>query len=466
MRDKQFKYLFENELNRTKSKYSRANRHTDNNVAYNTRKYFESISEDSAINVGLEKGVLTTEGLESLPLEIQEEFVIQRFIRELFGKEDVNCVGIGSHPDFSAIEYNDSTVRQYICTIFFDIKGSTRLSLLYDLEQVFFIKNSILKTTIEIIRAFDGYVHRLMGDAVMAFFGSSFKTKEDAVIDALNCSMALKMFMDQSVKPHLESMGFDTIDFGFRVGCDFGGDDDVLWGAYGFDSVGEISPTGLPVDMASKLQGLADKNSVMLGQGLLDFIVWPERYSRPKMSSNDEVKYVTPNITHPDKKPLNYRMKMLDYEKALILSALPIGERSRDCKAVQGSDHIDYKCFVQENNDRKEYISASRCLNKGLDLEFSVSISKAAPFIFPIKLSLYKQNNGPYVPRSEKVEAETVSLSKIIYKSMPSLVGNNEPYSFLVPEKTAYRGLHTMRCVLEDANGKIVYENSIGVFIN
>lgn len=459
MRDNQFKKLFENELTRTKYRNSR----TDKNVAYNTRKYFESISEDSAVHAGLEKGVLITEALESLPPESKNEFVIQRFIRELFGKEGVNCIGIGSHPDFSSIEYNDSTIKQYICTIFFDIKGSTRLSLLYNLEEVFVIKNSMLKATIEIIRAFDGYVHRLMGDAVMAFFGSSFKTKEDAVIDALNCCMTLKMFIDQSVKPSLESMGFDTSDFGFRVGCDFGDDNEVLWGAYGFDSVGEISPTGLPVDMASKLQSLADKNSVMLGQGLLDFIVWPERYSRPKMSSNEEVKFVTPNITYSNKKPLNYRMKMLDYEKVLTLSALPIGNRSKDSTTIQGSEHIDYKCFVDDNG-KKEYISASRCLNKGLSLEFVVSISNRCPFAFPLKLRLYKRNNGPHVPESEGIETE--SHVEVINKQMPSLLSDNSPRTIRLQESTAYRGLHTMRCVMTDAYGIKVYENSIGVFIN
>lgn len=462
MRDNQFKKLFENELSRSKDR--RQNIKSGQKVAYNRQECFKSISEDGAINKGLKKGVLIIEGLESLPPEIQEEFVIQRFIRGFFGKENVNCTSIGLHPDFSSIKYNDSTINQYICTIFFDIKGSTRLSLLYDLEEVFQIKNSMLKATIEIIRAFDGYVHRLMGDAVMAFFGSSFKTKEDAVIDALNCCMTLTMFMDQSVKPHLENMGFDTFDFGFRVGCDFGNDREVLWGAYGFDSVGEISPTGLPVDMASKLQNLADKNSVMLGQGLLDFIVWPERYSRPKMSLGDEIKYVTPNITYSNKKPLNYRMKMLDYEKVLTLSALPIINRAKSCATIQGSEYIIYKCFVEEQSQKREYFSASRCLNKGLPLEFVVSILNTAPFNFPLKIALYKRNNGPNVPESEGIE--TLSHEESINQLMPSLLRDNSPRIITVPESTAYRGLHTMRCVIKDAYGIEIYQNSIGVFIN
>lgn len=457
-----FSNIFNNELDALKARRTRSD--SGKRTAYNRSGLFESFSEDNAIKGNMRKGVLTTEGLESLPHNIREEFVTQRFIRGMFGKEGVNCTSIGSHPDFSAIEYDDSTVKQYICTIFFDIKGSTRLSLLYSLEEVFTIKNSMLKATIEIIRAFDGYVHRLMGDAVMAFFGSSFKTKEDAVIDAINCCMTLKMFMDQSVKPSLEKMGFDTTDFGFRVGCDFGKDDEVLWGAYGFDSVGEISPTGLPVDMASKLQSLADKNSVMLGQGLLDFIVWPDRYGKYKTSKEVEIPYVTPNITQSNQKPLNYRMRMLDYTKTLALSALPIVNRSKYASSLQGCEHIEYKCLVVEDGKEVEYISASRCLNKHLSLMFVVSISNAAPLSFPLQLNLFKRNNGRDVPESEGIETE--SLSKTIYTSIPNRINDNTSYKVEVPESTLYRGLHTMRCVVKDAYGLKVYENSIGVFIN
>lgn len=460
MRKNVFKDLFEQELTKSKNRVSK-NR-SNKNTGY-SMQHFESVSEDHGIQGRIEKAVITTEELASLPLAVREDFAIQKFIREIFGKIGVNNSDISSHPDFSSLQFDGSTINQYICTIFFDIKGSTRLSLLYDLEQVFVIKNSMLKATIEIIRAFDGYVHRLMGDAVMAFFGSSTKSKEDAVIDAINCCMTLNMFMEQSVKPSLERLGFETVDFGFRVGCDFGEDSQVLWGAYGFDSVGEISPTGLPVDMASKLQGLADKNSVMFGQGLLDFIVWPNRYSKVKNSCNEDVLYVTPNITNRNKKPLNYRMKMLDYGKTLSLSALPIVNRAKNCDTLLESEFITYKCYVEEDDEEKEYISASRCLNRGLSLEFEVSISNLATFSFPLKLQLYKRNNGPNVPESEGIE--TLSLEKTVNKAMPSQVSDQSPQRINVPECTAYRGLHTMRCVLTDCFGIKVYENSIGVFI-
>src|SRR5690554_6778598 len=245
-----------------------------------------------------------SEEFSGLPSGPQEEFLIQSKIRPIFGKPDVNNSPIGAHPDFISLEGTKVTEKHYVCTIFVDIKGSTRLSLLYPLEFVFIFKNAVIQTCVEIIRSFDGHVHRLMGDAVMAFCGGRSTEKEDAIADAINCSITLRAILEESIKPWMENQGLDAKDFGFRVGCDFGNDEEVLWGSFGYKNVGEVSATGLPVDMASKLQGLAGKNQTMLGQGLLDFVNWPEKYSEIKTRENagkkESLPVVTPNLTSLD----------------------------------------------------------------------------------------------------------------------------------------------------------------------
>src|SRR5690606_17225382 len=108
----------------------------------------------------------------------------------------------------------DRTVNQYVSTLFIDIKGSTRLSLLYDLEFIYKFKNAVLQTCIEIVRSFDGYVHRLMGDALMAFFGSQRMDKEQAAIDSINCALMCKLTLEKAIKPWLEKQkGFDASTF-------------------------------------------------------------------------------------------------------------------------------------------------------------------------------------------------------------------------------------------------------------
>jgi len=412
-----------------------------------------------------------SEEFSGLPSGPQEEFLIQSKIRPIFGKPDVNNSPIGTHPDFISLEGTKTTQKHYTCTIFVDIKGSTRLSLLYPLEFVYQFKNAVIQTCVETIRSFDGHIHRLMGDAVMAFFGGRSTEKEDAIADAINCSITLRAILEGSIKPWMEKEGLDAKDFGFRVGCDFGDDEEVLWGSFGYRNVGEVSATGLPVDMASKLQGLAGKNQTMLGQGLLDFVYWPEKYSKIKTRDRGDEKeslpVVSPNITDADGNPLNYRMRQLSYDKSLEFSALPRKFREKICSgAVKDHAEIDYKCYSIDNGSRQEYISASRFLEPNMSLVFEVRANTKNRLNFPLKVVFKKTNHGPITPENERdVEQEGVIRClrrERVSKYNPSY----HPVSKVeLPEATLYRGLHTMKCEVYDSNGVLLFRDWIGVMI-
>lgn len=406
-----------------------------------------------------------------LPSGPQEEFLLQAKIRPIFGKPGVNNLPIGTHPDFISLEGTKTTQKHYTCTIFVDIKGSTRLSLLYPLEFVFQFKNAVIQTCVETIRAFDGHIHRLMGDAVMAFFGGSSTEKEDAIADAINCSVTLRAILEGSIKPWMERKGLDASDFGFRVGCDFGNDEEVLWGSFGYRNVGEVSATGLPVDMASKLQGLAGKNQTMLGQGLLDFVHWPEKYSKIKTHNREGEKkslpVVSPNITDADGNPLNYKMRQLDYDKTLEFSALPRSFREKICSgSVKNHAEIDYKCYSIANGKRLDYISASNFLEPNISLVFVVQANTKNRLNFPLKVVLKKTNHGPIPPENER-DIEQEGVTRYLRKEKVSKYNQSyHPISKVeLPEATLYRGLHTMKCEVYDSNGGLLFRDWIGVMI-
>ena len=440
--------------------------------------FFESvkkqpISEALAKSVSIEAmdSHPIMESLQSLPVGPQEEFLLQSQIRPIFGKSGVNNSPIGAHPDFISLEGTKITEKHYACTIFVDIKGSTRLSLLYPLEFVFIFKNAVIQTCVEIIRSFDGHVHRLMGDAVMAFFGGSSTEKEDAIADAINCSITLRAILEESIKPWMERQGLDAKDFGFRVGCDFGNDEEVLWGSFGYKNVGEVSATGLPVDMASKLQGLAGKNQTMLGQGLLDFINWPEKYSDIKTRGNEGNKeslpVVIPNITDSDGKPLNYKMRQLSFNRSLEFSALPRSfKESISGSPVKSNTEISYKCFTVTNNERTEYISASKFLDPHLSLVFEVEARTNNRLNFPLKVIFKKTNHGAAAPEDER-DIEQDGVVKYLRKQRISQYNKSfSPFSKEeLSEATLYRGLHTMKCEVYDSNGVLQFRDWIGVMI-
>ncbi|WP_083871913.1 nucleotide-binding domain-containing protein [Vreelandella jeotgali] len=411
------------------------------------------------------------ESIRSVPSGPQEEFLLQEQIRPHFGKTGVNSSPIGTHPDFLELEGVRATKRHYACTLFVDIKGSTRLSLLYDLDLVFQFKNAVVQTCVEIIRSFDGHVHRLMGDAVMAFFGGKYTEKEDAVADAINCSITLRAILEESIKPWMGKQGLDSKDFGFRIGCDFGNDQEVLWGSFGYQNVGEVSATGLPVDMASKLQSLAGKNQTMLGQGLLDFVNWPEEYSDIKIKEKDGVSesvlVVTPNITYSEGSALDYRMRKLSYSKSLEFSALPRSFREKISDgAVKGHPHINYRCFAFINEREVEYISASKFLDAGVSLRFEVKAETANRLDFPLKVVFKKTNHGIATPEGERgVEQE--GQVKFIHKKRVGLYDRSvAPFSQIShDEATQYRGLHTMKCEVYGSGGTLLFRDWIGVMI-
>src|SRR5690554_4154938 len=437
--------------------------------------YFDSINREFN-SQELTKGFSAesrqlSDSVESLPSGPQEEFLLQSQIRPIFGKTGVNDSPIGTPPDFVSLEGTRITKNHYTCTLFVDIKGSTRLSLLYPLDFVFIFKNAVIQTCVEIIRSFDGHVHRLMGDAVMAFFGGRSIDKEDSIADAINCSITLRAILEESIKPWMEKKGLDAKDFGFRVGCDFGNDEEVLWGSFGYKNVGEVSATNLPVDMASKLQGLAGKNQTMLGQGLLEFINWPEKYSdiktRGNESSKESLPVVIPNITDSNGKPLNYKMRQLSFNKSLEFSALPRSFReSISGSPVKNNTEVSYKCFTVANNERVEYISASKFLDPHISLVFEVEARTNNRLNFPLKVIFKKTNHGVATPEAER-DVEQDGVVKFLHKQRISQYNQSFfPFSKVeLSEATLYRGLHTMKCEVYDSNDVLLFRDWIGVMI-
>lgn len=77
------------------------------------------------------------------PIE-ENDFGIQSQIRALFGKKGFNRNVIGGHPHFGHLEEQGSKSNGYVVTLFMDIKGSTKLGLLYDAETVFLSKIKLL----------------------------------------------------------------------------------------------------------------------------------------------------------------------------------------------------------------------------------------------------------------------------------------------------------------------------------
>ena len=224
--------------------------------------------------------------------------------------------------------------------------------------------------------------------------------------------------------------------------------------------------------MASKLQGLASKNQTMLGQGILNFINWPENYSKIKENTRSgeaqQLPVVTPNLTDKAGNPINYAMRLLRYETYIECSALPRSfKASLDDTRIIDNTAISYKCYTVVGDNEVEYLPSSRFLEKNIFLIFKVIVcTRANELNFPLTATFTKMNNGKDVPIDER-EKEYPPVIKILQKPIPNKF-NKSPSQFVkatLIESTLYRGLHTMKCEIMDRDRKILFRDWIVVMI-
>jgi len=69
--------------------------------------------------------------------------------------------------------------RRVVTILFSDVKGSTSLAENLDPEEVLEVMNGAFNVLIEPITRYEGTIARLMGDAILAFFGAPIAHEDD-----------------------------------------------------------------------------------------------------------------------------------------------------------------------------------------------------------------------------------------------------------------------------------------------
>jgi class 3 adenylate cyclase len=407
-----------------------------------------SRSSDSAIVGGLENYITESIATDSqLPVR---DFDVNGKIRELFGKRILSNTQIGGHPDFDSLAKNKSISNGYVTTLFMDIKGSTRLGVIYDLEEVFYYKNTIIKCAIECIQAFDGHVHRIMGDAVLAFFRSDGSSPRDSAIDAINCGTYLVQFMKDIVQPEIQNFGLDE-DIGIRIGIDYGPDEKVLWGMYGYPGVSEVTATSFHVDVAAKLQQKAPRNRVMLGQSLCDMLDLPIPIIEHKRVGGELERYVTPNYRTREDTHLNYKQYVLNHNLYYPLLPSP----KDDQRKIKVTASVKTKHQIQADTD---YHACSRSIYKPFGITFKATFLLAEN-ITGVSVRFRVENTGKEAAQVKE------PLNGNHHNDVPAVRRDSGEYFASHWEDASYTGLHYMYVSVWHDNMQIAGEQRFAVFI-
>ena len=426
---------------------------------------FSLMERDMSFSAGADRGrVLATKNA----APIVSQYSLQTRLRPLYGKGRSSPTVIGDHPDFASLKDSDSVDYCPITTLFMDIESSTRLGLLYPPIDVFRIKNSFITTAIEIINSFDGHVHRIMGDAVMAFFGGKTVKPEQGAIDALNCASVLKVFTEKTVIPFLNDHGYpDAV--GIRLGLDYGPREKVLWSSYGFPGVSEVTATSFYVDVASKLQHSAGRNQIMMGQSLREFIDFPSELLDIKQVKRDgktyEQPYLQPNLATKDGMPVNYQQFILNAPE--YLKASPLAQTDAK-KYLLPAEEVTYSPMVSvevlEMNGEQivrslgSYFPSASMLPKHRQLQFKVIMPVQPPL--PYEINFEVENHG----EEARVSGERQGRSPFDNHGETVTISTMAEHNNIVHEETTlFRGLHFLNVRVSAANGKGM--TRLGVYV-
>ena len=148
--------------------------------------------------------------------------------------------------------------RRVVTILFSDVKGSTSLAENLDPEEVLEIMNGAFNVLIEPITRYEGTIARLMGDAILAFFGAPIAHEDDpyrACKAALDIIEGAKAF---SKKLEVER---DIKGFGVRVGINTGL---VVVAEVGTDLRVEYTAMGDAVNVAARMESAAEPGTILI----------------------------------------------------------------------------------------------------------------------------------------------------------------------------------------------------------
>lgn len=149
--------------------------------------------------------------------------------------------------------------RRVVTMLFCDVKGSTAAAEQMDPEDWSDIINGAFEHMIRPIYKYEGTVARLMGDALLAFFGAPIGHEDDpqrAVLAGLDIIAGIKPYREAIKQSH-------GLDFDVRVGINTGL---VVVGAVGSDLRMEYTALGDAINLASRMEQTAKPGTVQISQ--------------------------------------------------------------------------------------------------------------------------------------------------------------------------------------------------------
>lgn len=147
--------------------------------------------------------------------------------------------------------------RKHVSVLFADISGFTRMSETMDPENVTDLMNRCFDVLGTVVRENEGFIDKFMGDCIMALFGAPITHENDPEL-SIRCALSILKRLEEFNQS-------EGLDLGISIGINSGV---VVAGGVGSQDKFEYTVMGDTVNVAQRLQSLAEKNQILVSKNL------------------------------------------------------------------------------------------------------------------------------------------------------------------------------------------------------
>ena len=151
--------------------------------------------------------------------------------------------------------------RREVVVLFADLKGFTAMSEQLDPEEVSLIMQRLLGELSDSVHRYEGYVDKYIGDSIMALFGAPLAHENDAE-RAVLAALDMLQVVARRNEGAAQSLSL-------RVGLNLG---EVVAADMGSEGRGQYTVMGDTVNVASRLEGAARPDSILISQSVYERI--------------------------------------------------------------------------------------------------------------------------------------------------------------------------------------------------
>ncbi|MDH3678037.1 MAG: adenylate/guanylate cyclase domain-containing protein [Nitrosopumilus sp.] len=148
-----------------------------------------------------------------------------------------------------------------IVVLYVDLVGSTTMTLEMPAEKLATIISSFSQEMASVIRYHNGLVLKFVGDAVIGYFNANENTLL-ASDNAVTCAKSMITIIEKGINPILNQ--YDYPDLMVKIGVDYGQSIIVRYGSN--EATSHVDLMGPVMNIASKIQGMAKPNQILIGQ--------------------------------------------------------------------------------------------------------------------------------------------------------------------------------------------------------